>query len=214
MSECIPPGESFDCKYRCKTPAPTTAHRTTSLSTSIAKTSLGATTAETTPATTSTVFTTLPPTNSSAPDILPDPYVTMTLNGTFYTASNIVDVSCVNQYTTAFKSNFKDTIQRASGAIGRGDLCAGNTGNDVTLLAGSVILRTYTNIGTVQLDLVVIAGNTTTIRNVELCAWEANLFLQDFNNWRQPVIDSGPFCDEANFSPQYVQLKASAWNCL
>jgi hypothetical protein len=138
----------------------------------------------------------------------------MTLNGTFYTANNIVDVSCVNQYTTDFKSNFEDTVERANDAISQGQLCAHNTGNDVTLLAGSAILRTYTNTGTVQFDLVVTAGDRSTFRNVELCAWEANLFLQDFNHWRQPIIDSGPYCDEANFSPQYFQLKVSAWNCI
>jgi len=48
----------------------------------------------------------------------------MTSNGTFYAASSITDVECVNYYADMFESSFTAAVHQAQRAIKYGQMCS------------------------------------------------------------------------------------------
>ena len=90
--------------------------------------------------------------------LIPDPYVAVALNGTFYAADPITDTKCVDLYAADFKDSFKMAVSAATDAMGRGQLCVGV--NDVTLVAGSVVMVTYTNMVSILLREHTLTRNT------------------------------------------------------
>jgi len=160
-----------------------------------------------------TATTTPPTTPSPAPDLFPDPYVRMTLNGSAY-ASNVIDSSCANSFSSEFRSSFQDVNSRANDAIKNGQLCVGL--GKLSSAAGSIQLSTF---GVdIRVTFWVAVGletsDTVTIRGTELCAYEVSSFLQSFSNWRQPIIGNVYGCPSVTFSPSYFDLNADDWMCL
>jgi hypothetical protein len=57
--------------------------------------------------------------------------------------------------------------------------------------------------GSTKLDYFLEAGSHVSISNVSSCAGELSDYLQDFDNWGQPIIPPEPGCPLPVFEPEY-----------
>ena len=57
--------------------------------------------------------------------------------------------------------------------------------------------------GTSILEYFLEAGSHVSISNVSSCAGELSVYLQDFDNWGQPIIPPEPGCPVPVFEPEY-----------
>ena len=57
-----------------------------------------------------------------------------------------------------------------------------------------------------------IPTDSNTIRGVEVCTYDVQGFIGNYNNWRQPII-YGYGCPAATFNPQAFNYQNSEWSC-
>jgi hypothetical protein len=56
-------------------------------------------------------------------------------------------------------------------------------------------------------------ASTVTVGHDESCAWDVSRFVEDFINWRQPIIRSIYGCPSASINPELFNFTSAAWSC-
>jgi len=135
----------------------------------------------------------------------------MTLNGTFWTEAEITSSQCVNFYLNDFRDSFDKAVTAAEDAIRRHEMCLQTT--NIQLLAGAISILTHTNTGKLEFNVAVSPTNQMTFADTELCALDVSLFVENFINWRQPIIAGITDCEQPTFNPQYFTQKDAKWKC-
>jgi len=165
--------------------------------------------------TTTTIRTTTPttmPTTSPGPEIptiYPAPYVGVSHNGSFV-ASGYISFDCQDGYSQEFRRNFEYVIGRVNDLIAKGQMCIVG----LRVAAGSVQLQAIGTTGRVSFTASVGVNVPiyVTVGQIESCGWVVSAFVQNFNNWRQPIIPSIFGCPATTFSSTF-DLKQAKWTC-
>lgn len=141
--------------------------------------------------------------------ITPKPHVIISLNGTMSTAVPI-SFDCSSTYSQDFSNSLKDVVARVNNAISNSQLCP--TARQVTSIAGDVKFLINGNMAYTTFTIYFFPADVTTLRGVEICAFDVQGFAMSFDNWRQPIIQ-GYGCPQVTFNPTRFDFIKSEWSC-
>lgn len=65
----------------------------------------------------------------------------------------------------------------------------------------------------ISFSVVVYPADYSTVRDVELCAYDVLGYVQDFSNWRVPILASVWGCPSVDFNPTRFDQMMIKWSC-
>jgi len=120
--------------------------------------------------------------------------------------------SCLEDYTTQFKQTLDEELVKAMADItASADFCP-----DVNVLA---LQQSNVNMiaadGNVQLSFNVdmTTASSSAVNSITSCSLQLGDYLEDFNNWNQPIWTDIGGCPTLQFTSGQFTLTGIAWKC-